>query len=180
MVSYIYKENLQGVDMAYFTKEAYEGKSNYAARKNRDNREILREQGLNEDIIELLVNISSLRHELHCSSYGERGNDLIGKLGGKQYSCGTELICQLNEQKLIEEKMPLIDETDVDFNFDSVEDILDYYEVPPTDNEDENSDLAYKLISEDFEENVNNWNLKCRQWFGKFNEKYGTDFPSAE
>lgn len=166
--------------MAYFSKEVYEGKLNYASRKSRDNRDILREQGLNEDTIDLLVSVSSLRHELHCSSYGESSNNLIRKLGGKQYSCGTELIYQINEKKLIEEKMPLIDELDVDFDSDSVEDILNYYGVSATDDETENSNLAYNYIRKDFEENINNWNLSCRQWFGKINKKYGTDFPSAE
>ena len=58
-------------------KQMYEGKSRYVARKYAENKEIGLENGLTEEQIEVLQELCTFRHELHCNLdvlyYSENG-----------------------------------------------------------------------------------------------------------
>jgi hypothetical protein len=54
--------------MSKITKQAYEAKSRYASRSNSENAEIMEEAGASQELIDSILRIVSIRHDLHSGS----------------------------------------------------------------------------------------------------------------
>ena len=193
--------------MAYFDKETYERKRNYAHRISREGLEKIATQLVLEDpkyenvnlddedvqdeidkeieglIYELepIAKLSHKRHEIHSTNRGHFIADSfdLHKVG-TEYSdgCLIDDVNELNKKyNLVDEKIPYIKLPEVDFDIDSDEDILDYYGINISDDEDENHTNAYEALFEDWDDCINKWSDSVRKWFRKLNEKFGTDFP---
>lgn len=167
--------------MAYYSKETYERKREYAANIAYDGiHRIAEATGMAEDALDIVAEASSLRHELHSES---RKTEVIlrGKFNrvGTQYTVDRTLADEINDLHLIDDAFPTIIEPDITDD-DSTQDIFDYCDekIPKdVDDEDELRWLALDLLQSCFDEAVNTWSDSVRAWFAKINEKYGTDFP---
>lgn len=193
--------------MAYFSKEIYDRKANYAHRianeglesiatylvaedpkwKNAD----LDDDEVSDEIdseiegliyeLEPIVELSHKRHEIHSTNRSHFISDSsdLHKIG-TEYSdgCLIDDVNALNKKyNIVNEKIPYIKLPEVDFDIDSDEDILDYYGIDISDDEDENHTNAYKALFEDWNSCINKWSESVRKWFKEINKKFGSDFP---
>lgn len=193
--------------MAYFDKETYERKARYAYRISREglekiavylvsenpkyNNADLDDEDIQDEIdkkiegliyeLEPIAELSHKRHEIHST---DRSHFIYGSVDlhkvGTEYSDGC-LIDDVNElsekYNLVNEKIPYIKLPECDTYIDSDEDILNYYGIDISDDEDENHINAYEALFEDWDDCIDNWSHSVRKWFRKLNEKFGTDFP---
>lgn len=210
--------------MAYFSKDAYERKREYAARVANDgltsiakilalkdlnftgdsSEEILSSwdkylESLNddaynyetdkldsliqsyEDELEPLKELSYKRHEIHST---DRGHFVAGSYRltpiGTQYSeeCLISEVNELNRKYGLSDKsVPLIKEPECDLDIDSIEDVLDYYGIEVSGDEDEDREAAHNALREDWDNCINQWSESVRDWFSDINQKFGSDFP---
>lgn len=163
--------------MAYFTKEQYEAKREYAARVSASNEEILANARFSDDDIETLIKLSHTRHKLHCAK-GEELRRLFDEVG-TQYSFDKTLVDFANE---IAEKYnlpnihaPYIPEVDVsDDNYL----IAEYFDISEEELEARYFEI-YNDIYELWEEAKNKVSYDIRVFFYYVNDRYGTDFPQV-
>lgn len=189
--------------MAYFSKDAYARKREYAYKVSLDSLEILaialladnpkyadldREDpekldSLVEDLIEELrpiANLSHKRHEIHSTDRSHFFSDVSELVTvGNEYSdgCLIDDVNSLNRKyNLVDTDVPIIGDVVVTSD-DSTEDILDYYGKDSSGDESTDHDLCYSLMYDDWDSVINTWSDNVRSWFKKLNEKFGTDFP---
>lgn len=167
--------------MSYFSKEQYLGKALYAAKVNMDNKKILLDAGLSEDEIELLIELSHTRHDLHsASSSSDKLRELYDTIG-HQYSADITLIDEVNA---IANKYGLptipaqeIPEIDID---DDHKLIADYFAVSveevDKDYEESIGEFHQDILLE-WEKSKDKTSKDIRVFFYYINKKYGTDFP---
>lgn len=169
--------------MAFFSKEAYEGKQEYALRVAGIGIETIKEAlGLDPDSEELnpIAKLSLARHTMHSSK--DNNYDCFDELGYTGYADQNGLIDEVNrlndKYKLVDFGIdkPVLPEVDTDS--DEMDDLYDRFGIG---REEENSDWkvcdkVYSLWRDEKNKCSNN----IRNWFKKLNEKYGTDFPAYE
>lgn len=193
--------------MAYFSKDIYDRKRDYAYRISNEglekialylvsenpkykNADLDDEDVQNEidkeieDLIyelEPIAELSHLRHNIHSTDRGHFIADSsdLHKVG-TEYSdgCLIDDVNELNKKyNLVDEKLRYISLPQCDMDIDSDEDILDYYGEDISEDEDENHEKAYELLFEDWDDCINKWSDSVRQWFREINKKFDTDFP---
>jgi hypothetical protein len=194
--------NLKKLTDAYFSKEAYERKKEYAYRKSSGGIRAIAEyyaqqDGLTEEdneyedavndyetIFEPVSELSHLRHEIHSS--GMHYNLDFWK---SEYET---LIDEVNELNQKYELAP----TDVkQFDYESLPDteimsnseICDFMGWDESDWLDEDGDLIvdkknefYDNVAYAISEGIDEWSNSVREWFWYVNQKFGTDFPDKE
>lgn len=169
--------------MAYYTKEEYRRKAEYAYGKSTEGITMIAAAlGVDEEELEPIARLSHTRHKIHSTAASHFACDSseLAKVG-TQYSDGSMIddVNALNRKyKLVDGDIPCIHEPEVEMSVDSDEDIMDYYDKA-TDgmNDDDIHAEAYDLICCDWAEIIDQWSDAVRQWFGKLNERFGTDFP---
>lgn len=178
--------------MAYYSKEAYEKKREFAYRTSSDSIEtlamaILGKKEIDNQVEELakelkpIAELSHKRHEIHSTDRKHFINDVdeLTKVGN-EYSDGCLIndVDELNKKyHLTDAELPLIGDVTVTGQ-DSDEDILDYYSETPSGDEFKDHNRAIELMVEDWDNIINSWSDAVREWFRKINEKYGTNFPA--
>ena len=165
--------------MAYFAKDQYAGKKEYAAKVSADNEKILREAGMSEEETELLIDLSHTRHELH-SSRGQELRNLFDKVG-HQYSADETLVDKANKiaEKYNLPTMPApgIPEIDLDDDYDMIADFFGVTKEEVEKDFEENTGEYYQDILLEWEKAQNKASHDIRVFFYHVNKKYGTDFP---
>lgn len=193
--------------MAYFSKDTYDRKRNYAYRISKEGLEKialylvsenpkyknadLDDENVQDEIdseiedliyeLKPIAELSHKRHEIHSTDrrhFMSDSSDLHEV--GTEYSdgCLIDEVNALNKKyNLVNEKIPYIKLPEVDFDIDSDEDILNYYGIDVSDDENENHTNAYETLFEDWDDCINKWSNSVRQWFKELNEKFDTDFP---
>lgn len=205
--------------MAYFSKEVYDRKRDYAYRVSREGLEIIAntllmeeefgtEDNYNEYIdtladeeyedfkeeweskiedlveeLEPLQELSHARHEMHSSS--SLHYDIFDPFG-TQWSGKSDLLLDVNDlikkynlgvKKPLEE--PNVPEVSLD---DSTEDIFDYYGYDYNLEEDDYENNWSEILDElatDWGNAQNYYSQYIREFFGRINDRFDTDFPDA-
>ena len=184
--------------MAYFSKEIYDRKRDYARNIADEGLELIAlyivshnkeyenysDDDLDdeiEDLIEELEPIKELsfaRHRMHSSStYDSEDVELIGS----EYSDGDTLIDQVNELNdtydLVKDDLHYLDDPLVNEETYEDEDVADYFDVE----EDEvTDDMTYKFVEhlrDEWNEIKDKNSEYIRSWFRELNKKFGTKFP---
>jgi len=163
--------------MAYFTKEQYEAKREYAARVSASNEEILANARVSDDDIETLIKLSHTRHKLHCAR-GEELRRLFDEVG-TQYSCDKTLVDFANEiaEKYNLPNIPAPYIPEVDASDDNYL-IAEYFDISEEELEARDFEI-YNDIYELWEEAKNKVSHDIRVFFYYVNDRFGTDFPQA-
>lgn len=134
--------------------------------------------------LEPLKELSHARHEIHSTSrehFLVDDNPVHRLLTdvGTQYSDGGMVyeVNKLNKKlKLVDKDIPEMYIPDVSMD-DSIEEVLEYYDIEVSDDYDENVENAREALMNDYSEIVNDWSNSVRDWFGELNERFGSDFP---
>jgi|GEM_PF-1989084 len=166
--------------MAYFSKEAYEGKERWARNRMRENSEV---PTLSPEQHETLAWLCTIRHEMHCSPdsfwVGESGEyseywDYIGN----SYE-DSKINEQLNEVGL--KSIPLITDTEhimADYEvFEEwgVENLQAYYGLPE-DYTDEDIDEAAEKAKEVLYELLEQTDEIIRKYLAEIDLEFGTNY----
>ena len=184
--------------MAYFSKDIYDRKREYAFQQSNKGideiaLEILIKQGTKpededfdeklNDLIEELEPIQELSHERHnFHSSRDLDSSYFDNIGN-QYNWGEDtLLSKVNDlnkkYKIIEKDLPnYFNIPEVDYDVDSIEDICDYYGIEYTELTNEIYDKAIEMLQEDIRKSKDNASETIRAWFKEINNKYGTNFP---
>lgn len=155
--------------MAYLTKEQYAYRAEAAAKRNVLNEEITVENGMTEEQAELISELCSLRHKLHCNmrsiAFNYENGDLLHDIvvcNHKLYNCGSEY-------------MDFVPTSDDDFiDIDNIDLLYEIGEDVP-DDEDEYrewvDDQASRIIGE-----LSELNDKIEGYLAGIDKKYNTHF----
>ena len=206
--------------MAYFSKEVYDRKREYAYRVSKEGLEIIAntllmeeefgtEDKYNEYIdtltdeeyqdfeeeweskvedlveeLEPLQELSHARHEMHSSS--TMGDYSIFEPFGNQWEGLSDLLVSVND--LIKDydlgvKKPLVEINVPEMGSDDTrEDLFDYYgyeyDLEDDDYDDKESEVLDELLT-DWRNAQDYYSQYLREFFGRINERFGTDFPDA-
>lgn len=187
---------------AYFGKDAYERKMEYAYKKSGEGIRAIAEyyaqkEGLTYDddeyedvvndyetIFEPIAELSHLRHEIHSS--GVHSNLDFWEY---QYETLIDEVNGLNhEYDLVPKDVQYLDgESLPDMDIMSNSEICDLMGWDKSDWLDEDGDLLidkenmfYDNIAYAIREGIDEWSDSVREWFWYVNEKFGTDFPDKE
>lgn len=179
--------------MAYFDKETYERKREYAYNRSWESKEIIAKAlGIDEDDERLIAlgELSHIRHEIHSTQHPESlvsGNNFELKqncdLVGHQFSCGGELSTLVDDLHLIDQCFPTITLPETSDEIDTFRERIEYFgeKVPEDWDDEENYDelcnLCYEVEYFGCREIIDAWSKDVRDWFRQVNEKYGTSFP---
>ena len=184
--------------MAYFSKEVYERKREYAYRQSANNLEIMAEyyaqrDGLTEDddeyedtvadyenMFEPIAELSHLRHEIHSS-----GVHYNLDFWESQYETLIDEVNELNQKyELAPTDVKQFDYESLPDNMMSNSEICDFMGWDESDWLDEYGDLIddkkdefYDNIAYAISEEIDEWSGSVRKWFGYVNQKFGTNFP---
>ena len=205
---------MTGRNMAYFTKEEYQRKTEYAcgvsevgviklalalATKDSgfkysdlEDAEISKKLRLKVEplITELqpIAYLSHARHEIHSTPRTDFLRDdsevhqVMDRVGTK-YSYDISLVDEVNElnkkYQLVDAEIPCISCVEIMTSVDSTEEILENYGKEISDNEEKNEALARDLLFMDWDEKIESWSNYIKEWFGKLNQKFGTNFPAT-
>ena len=146
--------------MSIINKEGYEAKARYAASSNKANAEIMQQAGADQKLIDYLLRIVAIRHDLHFSSRSSLFNTESCDFDSK-WEVVNELQEFINETVLDEFDTPLdtdwstglVDHEDFDsiqdFESKSISDISDKIEILNT--------LVEKKLQEIDQEHNTSW-----------------------
>ena len=107
--------------MAQLSKQAYEAKAQYASRSNSENAEIMQEAGASQELIDSILRIVSIRHDIHSGSrsslFNTESSDFDSKW--KMINELQEFVCEnvldeFNSPLDSDWSMGLVDEEDFD------------------------------------------------------------------
>ena len=165
--------------MAYFTKEQYSRKREYAAKVATGYKDILVNAGMSEEEADKLIKLSHKRHELHCAS-GAELRELFDELG-TQYSVEITLIDEVNnlahKYNLPTIPQQEIPEVDIDDDYDLIADYFGVSEEEVQKDYEESIGEYHQDILLEWEKAKNKTSHDIRIFFYYINKKYGTDFP---
>lgn len=153
--------------------------------------------------MEIISELSHKRHEIHSTNRVcfMRADDM--EMKDLYYTCGgygklytfdngmeCESLCACVNK--INQKYNLVENIDVyainvettppvTLGYDSNEEIIDYYDydLKEEDKGDEDAmyNIAYELLYNDWNDIIDEWSSKVREWFKELNYIYGTNYP---
>ena len=185
--------------MAYFSKEIYERKANYAYTISMEGiraiaQYFVKKDGYSEDdeeyedmidnyaeIFEPVARLSHLRHEIHSNtqyrllefwdSSFDRLIDEVNELNRK-YDLAPVAVETMECDSFVD----LIMENEIVLESLGIEkEQWDKYLDENGDWKDDNE--IGDMIDRKMDENIDKWSESIRNWFGYINEKFGSDFP---
>lgn len=120
--------------MAYLSSQAYEAKANYASKFNSENAEIMEEAKASQELIDSILRIVSIRHEIHSGSrsslFNTESSDFNSKWGminELQAFVGESVIDEFDSPLDTDWSMELVDQDDFnsfqDFSEKSISEI---------------------------------------------------------
>lgn len=166
-----------------FYKDQYWKKALYAAKVNADNEEILLEAGMSEEEIEVLIDLSHIRHKLHSArSVSDELIDCYDEIG-HQYSADETLVDKAN-RIAAKYNLPTIPNQEIPEVFidDDYDMIADYFGVSVEEVQkdyEENTGEYHQAILLEWEKAKDKTSHDIRVFFYHVNKKYNTDFPDA-
>lgn len=158
--------------MAFLTKEQYDYRRKSAEARNLNNEEIAVNNGMTEEQAELISELASLRHEMHCNIdylVNDGSYDRIGKnlalTNDKIKESGLPPVCGLNDVTEV-----LAD----DYAYIDIDDFNLLYELKlfPDDNDERD-----QKINEEYERIYDEWsqlNNNIEKYLSEIDKKYGT------
>lgn len=158
--------------MAFLTKEQYDYRRKSAEARNLNNEEIAVNNGMTEEQAELISELASIRHEMHCnidSLVYDGSYDRIGKnlalTNDKIKESGLPPVCGLNDVAEV-----LAD----DYAYIDIDDFNLLYELKlfPDDNDERD-----QKIEEEYERIYDEWsqlNNNIEKYLSEIDKKYGT------
>jgi hypothetical protein len=107
--------------MAQLSKQAYEAKAQYASRSNSENAEIMQEAGASQELIDSILRIVSIRHDIHSGSrsslFNTESSDFDSKwkmINELQEFVSESILDEFNSPLDTDWSMGLVDEEDFD------------------------------------------------------------------
>lgn len=153
--------------MAYLNKAQYDRRRENAAARNLNNEQTAVENGMTQEQAELISELCSMRHDLHCNV------DRLVNNNAKEVRDLIELNIRIMNSGLNEMEFVPIDTCDFFDDIDSLDELFEIEDVPTDDDERQDwYDEKTAMIHSQWE----SLNSRIESYLKEIDKKYGTTF----